>query len=86
LPETDIERATSVLVNSVGITTRFVGDNASAASLVPAAELGAPGIDIQSVGTGSARARTATIAGAVASAVASEGLNAEEKDESDEKN
>ena len=83
LPETDIEGATSVLVDGVGVTTGFVGDDASAAGLVPAAELGAPGIDIQSVGTSSARASIATVAGAVTSTVASEGLDAEKKDDGD---
>jgi len=76
LPETSIDAAVAVLVASMRVTARLVLDDALAARLTPAV-LGAPGGDINIVGT-------AADAAVVVGAVGGEGNSDESKDSDEE--
>jgi len=80
LEHTNIKGTISVVVSSVTVTARFVAHDASAAGLVPATVLGAPVVDVNVSGRGTARAAGAATRGAVTTASVSESLDSEKED------
>ena len=80
LENTNIESTIVVVVSSVTVTSGFVAHDASAAGLVPASELGAPGVDVNGSGRGTARAAGAVAGGAVTTAGVGESLDSEKED------